>query len=162
MVDWLNNSEKVVLPERLLYITSALIFTYIVLFVLNMLGYLPQLWIMVLVIYFLVYISNQKKISKIVEDSSELESQLKKFSALVILTGQYSFVKQPHLNGFLSVFRKGDQSAAHELKDLQSTISALLVRSNPLIGIVLNILMPYDIYFCLKLIKIKSRWENSM
>jgi ABC-type multidrug transport system fused ATPase/permease subunit len=162
LVDWLNNSEKVVLPERLLYITSALIFTYIVLFVLNMLGYLPQLWIMVLVIYFFVYISNQKKISKIVEDSSELESQLKKFSALVILTGQYSFVKQPHLNGFLSVFRKGDQSAAHELKDLQSTISALLVRSNPLIGLVLNILMPYDIYFCRKLIKIKNNIRENI
>lgn len=156
IIDWLNTSESVMLPGRLLYIASTLIFTYIALFVLNLLGYLPQIWLFVFVLYFFVYISNQKKISKIVEDSSELESQLKKFSALVLFTGQYSFKNKPKLNEFLNVFKEGNQSAAHELKELQNIISALLIRANPFVGIVLNILFPYDIYFCLKLIKIKK------
>ena len=162
IVNWLQDSEKVILPGRLLIISSVLIFSYLVLFILNRLDIMPQIWLPVFVIYFFVYISNQKKISKIVEDSSELETQLKKFSALILMSEKFSFNKQPHLNEFMNVFRKGDQSAAKELKELQKVISALLVRSNPFIGIVLNILFPYDIYFCLKLIKIKNNIKENI
>ncbi|HMR41449.1 MAG TPA: hypothetical protein PKA90_13575 [Ignavibacteria bacterium] len=162
IVKWLQDSEKVMLPERLLIISSVLIFSYLVLFILNMTDLLPQIWLFVFVIYFFVYISNQKKISRIVEDSSELETQLKKFSALILLTEKYSFDKEPYLKEFMNAFRKGEQSAAKELKELQKVISALLVRSNPFIGIVLNILFPYDIYYCIKLIKIKNNIKENI
>ena len=162
IIEWLNNSEKIILSKQLLYISSALIITYLILFVLNMTGFISQIWIPVFVIYFFIYSSNQKKITEIVEDSSELESQLKKFSALVLLTEKYTFNKQPHLNEFLNLFKKGNQSAAHELKELQKIISALLVRENPLVRLVLNIIFPYDIYFCLKLLKIKNEIRKNI
>lgn len=162
IIEWLNNSEKIILSKQLLLISSALIISYSVLFILNMAGLIPQIWIPVFVIYFFIYSSNQKKITEIVEDSSELESQLKKFSALVLLTEQYSFNRQPHLNEFLNLFKKGNQSAAHELKELQKIISALLVRENPLVRLVLNIIFPYDIYFCLKLLKVKNEIRKNI
>lgn len=156
ILQWIKNSENIELPKWLLPAASVLIFTYISLFILSAFEILPSYWILVFAFYFLIYSANQKKIGKIIEESSELENQLKKLTSLIVYVENYSFKRYKYLENFLVIFSDKKDSAAEKLKALQKIISALLIRENPIIRIIVNIVFPFDIFYSLKLIKIKS------
>jgi len=156
ILQWIKNSENIELPKWLLPAASVLIFTYISLFILSAFEILPSYWILVFAFYFLIYSANQKKIGKIIEESSELENQLKKLTSLIVYVENYSFKRYKYLENFLGIFSDKKDSAAEKLKALQKIISALLIRENPIIRIIVNIVFPFDIFYSLKLIKIKS------
>ncbi|MBK8553705.1 MAG: hypothetical protein IPL53_22705 [Ignavibacteria bacterium] len=159
--DWITGSENIQLPKWLLPASSVII-SYILLFVFNSLDLIPSVWILVFMVYFLIYSANQKKIGKIIEESVELESQLKKLTSLIVYIEKHSFEKYPELNSFMNIFKKGKESAASELKSLQKIISALLIRENPIFRIVLNVVFPYDIYYSKKLITVKSDIQKNI
>ena len=153
---WIKNSGNIELPVWLLPAASVLIFTYISLFILSAFEILPSYWILLFAFYFLIYSANQKKIGKIIEESAELENQLKKLTSLVVYVEKNSFSNYKNLEEFLSVFSDKKDSAAEKLKELQRIISALLIRENPIIRIIVNIIFPFDIFFSRKLVSIKS------
>ncbi len=153
---WIKNSGSIELPKWLLPAASILIFTYIMLFFLSVFEILPSYWILVFAFYFLIYSANQKKIGKIIEESAELENQLKKLTSLIVYVENYSFKRHKNLNDFLGIFSYKKDSAAEKLKSLQRIISALLIRENPIIRIIVNIVFPFDIFYSKKLIKVKS------
>ncbi len=156
ILSWIKDSGNVALPVWLLPAASFLIFTYIPLFILSAFEIIPSYWILVFALYFLIYSANQKKIGKIIEESAELENQLKKLTSLIVYTEKYSFNKYENLKEFLSVFSDKKDSAAEKLKELQRIISALLIRENPIIRIIVNIVFPFDIFFSNRLVSIKS------
>lgn len=159
---WVRNSELTELPTWLLPISAVLIFTYIVLFLLSSADLIPSYWILIFAAYFLIYSANQKKIGKIIEESSELGNQLKKLTSLIVYVEKYSFEKYKHLDDFLKIYSKREDSAAEQLKYLQKIISALLIRENPVLRIILNIIFPFDIFYSLKLIKVKSSVSSNI
>jgi DNA mismatch repair ATPase MutS len=59
-------------------------------------------------------------------------------------------------------FKEGSESAAKELQDLQKIISRLLIRENPIVRIIVNIIFPYDIFFAGKLIHVRSGIEENI
>jgi hypothetical protein len=158
---WIRNSEIIELPNWLLPLSSVLIVAYIILFLLSSADMISSYWILIFAFYFLIYSANQKKTGKIIEESAELENQLKKLTSLIVYVEKYSFKKYKHLNEFLNIFSEKDDSAAEQLKELQNIISALLIRENPVIRLILNIVFPFDIFYSLKLIKVKSSISNS-
>jgi len=162
ILSWIKNSGNIELPVWLLPAASVLIFTYISLFILSAFEILPSYWILVFAFYFLIYSANQKKIGKIIEESAELENQLKKLTSLVVYVEKYSFSNYKNLEEFLSIFSDKKNSAAEKLKELQRIISALLIRENPIIRIIVNIIFPFDIFFSLKLVSVKSDIRNNI
>ncbi|MDQ3022659.1 MAG: hypothetical protein M3R36_19155 [Bacteroidota bacterium] len=162
ILDWVKNSSAVELPNWLLPVTSILITTYFILFILNILELSGSIYLLVFLIYFFVYSSQQKKLSKVIEESIELENQLKKFTALIIYIDKYSFEKSPDLEFFIKPLQSAEDNAAGKLKSLQKIISKLLIRENPIVRLIVNILFPYDIFFCKKLIKVKSEIETDI
>ena len=159
---WIKNSGNIELPVWLLPAASVLIFTYISLFILSAIEILPSYWILVFAFYFLIYSANQKKIGKIIEESAELENQLKKLTSLIVYVEKYSFSRYKNLEEFLNIFSDKKDSAAEKLKELQRIISALLIRENPIIRIIVNIVFPFDIFFSLKLVRVKSDIRNNI
>ncbi len=164
--DWIKNSSITEpgpeIPGWLLPAASILIAVYITLFILSIIGLAGSAWFIFFLIYFLIYSSAQKKISKAIEESVSLESQLKKFTSLIIYIEKYSFGKCPNLKNFLKTLTEPEENAAGKLRNLQEIISKLLIRENPVIRIIVNVIFPYDIYFCKKLIRVKSEIENDI
>ncbi|MEO8664746.1 MAG: hypothetical protein ABI462_04550 [Ignavibacteria bacterium] len=156
ILEWVYKSSVINLPAWLLPVSSALILTYITLFILNIFDISGSLWLVFFLAYFFVYSSHQKRIGKVIEESLELESHLKKFTALINFIEKRSFKDQPYLGNFLRTFREGNESAAKKLNSLQKIISALIIRENPIIRLIVNIFFPYDIFYCLRLIKVKD------
>ena len=156
IIEWIKNSENIEISPWLFPVSSALILIYISLFMLNIAGIIPQVWIIFLLIYFSIYISFPKDKGKIIEQAIDLEKQLKKFTILISYIETNSFKNYPELNNFLSGFTSGVDGAASKLKSLQKIISALLIRENPLIRLLLNFIFPYDLFYCKKLLEIKK------
>lgn len=156
IINWTKNAEATVLPGWILPLSVVLISGYIIMFILSNADLIPSYWILFFGTYFLIYSANQKKISKIIEESAELENQLKKFTSLIVYVENYSFEKFEHLNKFTEIFRDNENSAAGQLLKLKKIMSALLIRENPLIRLIVNILFPFDIYYSMKLSEVKN------
>lgn len=157
ILDWIKKSKSVDIPSWPLPVMSLLIVAYISSFIMNTLD-MPagSYWFLFFLAYFIINLSYKRKFSEIIDDAIELEKNLKKFTALINYIGKYSFNEYPNLKNFLHQFSGKESNAAIKLNQLQRIISFLLIRENPIIGIVVNLVFPYDIYFCKKLIKLKT------
>ncbi len=163
LLDWIKKSRDVDIPGWLLPLMTVLISSYVTLFILSMLSLIESpYWILLLIIYFVINISYKKKLSITIDGAIGLEKNLKKLSALINHISKHSFNAYPALKNFLNVFSGKGKNAADKLESLQKTISLLLVRENPVIGIIVNLVFPYDIYFCKKLIKQKKEVEKNI
>jgi len=160
ILKWIEKSSNEKLPDWLLPVTTILILAYLTLFILNIVGVMGSSWLAVFLIYFFLYSSFQKKIGTIVEESAELENQFKKFSILITYVEKFSFNNLPNLKKFLEPFTGNDASA--KLKKLHKVITALLVRENPIVRLIVNIFFPYDIFFCRRLQSIRSEIEKDI
>jgi DNA mismatch repair ATPase MutS len=96
----------------------------------------------------------------LVEESSGLENQFKKFSILITYIEKLSYNNSPNVKKFLSPFT--ENNAPLKLKKLQKVITALLIRENPIVRLVVNIFFPYDIFFCKKLLALKYEMEKDI
>ena len=162
ILEWITSSSTEALPKWLFPAAGLLIVCYVILFILGTIGTTGSLWLAVLIAYFFIYSMHQKKINKLFEDAVELETHLKKFTALILYIDKFSFEKKPALKEFMSVFKNENNRAANQLRKLQKVISALLVRENPVIRIIVNIVFPYDIFYSNKLVEIKSEIEKNI
>lgn len=162
IINWIKKSEASRLPGWLLPVSSILITAYILLFLANEFFSIGSFWILIFAVYFLIYSSFQKKISKITESASELDYNLEKVSALIGLIQKYKFTNSPSLKKFLDMFLGDSSNASEKLRKLQRNISALLLRENPVIRIIVNIVFPYDVFFCNRLIRVKDDVQHEI
>lgn len=160
ILNWLGKSTIEKIPEWLLPVASVLIIIYLTLFILNLAGIIGSGWFAVFLIYFFLYSSFQKKISKIVEESAVLENQFRKFSILITYIEKFSFSDSPAMKKFTEQLRANN--ASDKLKRLQKIIAALLIRENPIVRLIVNIFFPYDIFYCRKLQTLKSEIEKDI
>ena len=163
ITSWIENTADENLPGFILPLSFALTVIYVTLFILSVTVITPSVWLPFLMLYFLIYLSVSKKSGRIISECSDLENHIRKFSILIYTISGFKFRNSPALNSFL-VNSFGDKSgdrdlykAAEELRSLEKITSALLLRENPVLRILLNVLFPYDIYFCRKLVRLKSR-----
>jgi len=156
ILSWLSDSIEERLPNWLFPVSIVLILIYLTLFILGILNLGISGWFIVFIIYFFLYSSNQKKISKIADESAELEHQFKKFSFLISYIAGFNFKNSPGLNEFVNSSFGNKTGTLTKLKNLQKITSALSLRENPVARLLLNIIFPYDVFYCNKLIKLKS------
>lgn len=154
---WTKKSGSIDIPSWLLPVMSVLIGAYIFSFVLSTFDITAgRYWLLFFIAYFFIRLSYNSKFRLIINDALELEKNLKKLTALINYIGKYSFSHYPNLKIFLNEFSGTERNALIKLNQLQRIISFLLIRGNPVIGIIVNLVFPYDIYFCKKLIKLKT------
>jgi DNA mismatch repair ATPase MutS len=162
ILGWLQTSEDDYIPGYVLPVSAILILLYAVLFITGTLELTGSVWLIPFLIYFFIYSSQKKKLDKIAEDSSELESQFRKFTSLIYFISDFAPVKSIYLKEFLESSFGSSTHARENLKSLQKITSAFLLRENAVARLVLNLIFPFDIYFSLKLIKIKSSLKENI
>lgn len=162
IISWLSYSANGNLSSWLFPVSLTLVGLYIALFSLYVMEIIHGAWVIPFIIYFFIYSSYKKKIDKEIEDAVELENQIKKFSLIILSIKNFTFVSSPLLQKLLSDLIKEENGAAYKLMSLQKLISALLIRENPLIRIILNILFPYDLFFGKRLIKLRSELASDL
>jgi hypothetical protein len=144
LVSWLSQ----VYPDRRLkaLFIIGLLFCALnaALFLLNLLGILPPVWPFTLAAYGLFYFSNAGTVTPFLSAVVDLDRELGKFSAIISLLERYPLARQPHLACLCAIFRPPQNQPSAELSRIRWVTAGVGVRSNPILGFLVNLVLPWD------------------
>ena len=119
----------------------------LILFVLNLTGQLPAYWIVSLALYFIFYNVNAGQFRPIFESMVNLEGELSKFRPLLGFLEVYPLGSKPKLLGLLAPLREGKRRPSNQLRKVQLATAGIGLRMNPVVGLLVNLILPWDFAF---------------
>ncbi len=133
-----------------LTVAALLALSNVVLFLLNGAGWLPPLWIATFVAYAAVTLWQMRGEESLFERAAALEDALAVLVAVSRRLETRSFAGQPHLSDLLKPFRSANKPSAR-LRQAARLAVAASVQKNFMLSILLNTLLPWDIFIAYRL-----------
>jgi hypothetical protein len=147
LVRWLNShsGEKHLSTSLILLFGLALL--NLVLFILNAAGFIPPYWIPSLLLYATIYISKYRTLSNLFQEAYHLSETLDKFRAVLVYLEKYPYPRKGRLSHLCRHFWDASPPPSGLLRRLSMVASAASLQGNPFVWILLNTLMPWDLFF---------------
>jgi hypothetical protein len=144
LLDWL----EIRLPEGrlgfLLVLASVFTLTNGILLILDAAGKAPTLWPFSFGLYLLFYFANLKSIAPFLEAVVDLDRELEPFGSLFRFLERFSLKEGSRVAQLCAVFRDPADPPSHFLRRVKAITAAVGVRANPVAGLMLNLLSPWD------------------
>lgn len=150
LLAYLRNSKVVnyILP---LSILGSLSILNIVLLLLYMTGILAPYVIISFVLYLVIYNFNSEKISGLYHESHQIEKQLSRFHPVLHFLENYDYRSEDNLKSFCKSYWSSDYSPSKYVKGIIRIAGAASSQQSEIIWVLLNFLVPWDLYFAQKL-----------
>jgi hypothetical protein len=146
LLRWLD----VEFPARRLkgLLLAATLFTLLnaALFLAYIAGWLPAYWIYTLILYMVFYFANSGAVSGFLEAVVELDEELGKFRPVLRFLETYPYGRRQNLRQLCAPFCS-DEPPSRQLRRIRWVTAAVGLRSNPLLGLLLNAVLPWDFLF---------------
>ncbi len=152
LVAWIQpdvGKASLLTTVRLLALLAALNIT---LFVLNLFGLAPAIWPIVFLLYLGVMISKYGQIATAWDELQELEKALLRFRRVFQYLEARRYGNTPGLAKICEPFTDKAQRPSAELKRLGRLASALGLRTNALLWLLIHAFVPWDFYFSHRLL----------
>jgi ABC-type multidrug transport system fused ATPase/permease subunit len=162
IVNWLNNIETKKTSLLLLLTASALILSSAILFVLFSLGLITAVWLFPFVLYLIFYMWFSKRTEELFKSTELIDDELNKVRILFEHIENIPLSNRNEVRKFLSPIFKNEQRPSLLLKRLEKLSEMIAARGNPFIKIILNILMPWDVYLSIRLFKCRDEIKNNL
>lgn len=162
LVDWLNKKNASETLRKLLVRMVALISLTWSLFFFSDFLPLPNLWLGVWLIYLVLYtrISNQYT-GELFQDATFLADRLDVLNIVFGFLENGRFSNQPAIKALCAPFLNPLDRPSRHIRRLQRVMIGVGLRQNPLLGLILNLVFPWDLLFATLLTqqqeKLKSR-----
>lgn len=155
LVQHLKNSEEVNywLPLSILGTLSVL---NIVLLGFYLAGIIDPYVIFTFVLYLVIYNFNSEKIAGLYKESYQIEKLLSQFNAVLHFLETNDYESSSKLKKFCSPFWSGDYSPSKYVNRIIRIAGAASSQQSEIIWVILNFLMPWDLYFSQKLSSYKQ------
>ena len=155
LVDWIEQSgSKNLLPTLILLTILAVLNLICVWLWLEEL--IPRIWPLVFLIYVAASLLNQSKIASVWGELQDLEKALTHFKAVFRYLESRCYHNTPGLAEICSPFGEEGKQPSVEIRKLGRLAAALGVRTNPLLALLFNVLVPWDFYFSYRLELVKK------
>src|SRR5690349_11290328 len=155
LVDWIEQSgSKNLLPTLILLTILAVLNLICVWLWLEEL--IPRIWPVVFLIYVAASLLNQSKIASVWGELQDLEKALTHFKAVFRYLESRCYHNTPGLAEICSSFGEEGKQPSVEIRKLGRLAAALGVRTNPLLALLFNVLVPWDFYFSYRLELVKK------
>lgn len=109
-----------------------------------------------LLVYASVYLLNLGKISPALDEAATLEQTLQQFANGFGYLERYGYRRRPLLAQLCAPFLDAEHRPSAQLRRVGRVVSALGVRANPLLWLLLNLVVPWDLYFYRRLNRCKA------
>lgn len=162
IVNWLNNIETKKTSLLLLLLASALILSYAILFVFFSLGFITAVWLFPFVLYLIFYMWFSKRTEELFKSTELIDDELSKVRILFEHTENIPLSNRNEVRKFLSPIIKNEQKPSLLLKRLEKLSGMIAARGNPVIKIILNVLMPWDVYLSMRLLKCRDEIKDNL
>ncbi|HSL52778.1 MAG TPA: hypothetical protein VK868_00225 [Pyrinomonadaceae bacterium] len=155
LVDWIQQGgpKQSLLPTLLLL--TALAVLNVICVLLWYYELIPRIWPLVFLIYVAASLLNQAKIATAWSELQELEKALTHFKAVFRYLESRCYQNTPGLAEICSPFGEEGKQPSVEIRKLGRLAAALGVRTNPLLSLLFNALLPWDFFFSYRLDLVK-------
>jgi hypothetical protein len=156
LVDWIEQSEpnKSLLPT-LLVLTILAVLNLICIW-LWLEDLIPRIWPLVFLIYVAVSLLSRSKTAAAWDELQDLEKALTHFKTVFSYLESRCYQNTPGLAEICAPFGEEGKQPSVEIRKLGRLAAALGVRTNPLLALLFNVLVPWDFYFSYKLEGVKK------
>ncbi len=162
LLKWLSMPYPTEKIKLLLPISSIIILVNIILFMLNLLGYVPPYWIITLTLYAIFYFSNQKNIQSFLEAVVIFDAELGKFKKILDYIEHFRYDDKQALAQLCSPLIDHTNPPSKILHKIKWVTAAVGMRSNPILTLLLNIIFPWDFYFSWVISKYQKDLSDQM
>lgn len=156
IVDWLVEES----PPRLtpwVWGLGGLALVNLGLAVLYALGHLPPWWAATLLAYLVLYTYKHREARNLFADAYQLERVLRHLRAVLIYLENFPYGRTPHLAKLCEPYwRAADSRPSASLRKIVRIAGAAGVQQSHLLGFLVNILVPWDLFFANRLNRYKA------
>jgi hypothetical protein len=155
LVDWIERSGSKNLLPTLILLTILAVLNLICVW-LWLEEVIPRIWPLVFLIYVAASLLNQSKIASVWGELQDLEKALTHFKAVFRYLESRCYHNTPGLAEICAPFGEEGKQPSREIRKLGRLAAALGVRTNPLLALLFNVLVPWDFYFSYRLELVKK------
>jgi len=155
LLQYLKSSDEVNYSAPL-FMLGGLAALNIILGALYFAGVLAPYVIFTFVLYLVIYNFNSEKISGLYEESHQIEKLLTQFNAVLHFLETYQYSSDSKLKEYCRPFWDSDYSPSKYVKRIIRIAGAASSQQSEVIWVLLNFLMPWDLYFAQKLSSYKQ------
>lgn len=145
-----------------LTILGSLAASNIVLVILFLAGVLPPYFFFTFILYLTIYSLNSNKIKGLFDSAYQIEKLLSRFSSLLIYLESFPYRENSRLKEFCSMYHQADTRPSRFLRRIIWLASAASSQSSELLWALLNLLMPWDLYFSYRLNRYKAELKGPL
>jgi len=160
LVNWLSDLPDTGSLRTAVIICAVLAPINIALFGLFLVGLLPPLWIGSFFIYVMVAFSQRRFTAHVFDEALKLSTSLEKLSSVLDFLESYNYRKKEHLWKLCQ--RIVDDKPSRHLRKVTWLVAAASMNNNPLLVLVLNALVPWDMYFAYRLEQRKADLADNL
>ncbi|MEQ9091671.1 MAG: hypothetical protein RIE52_11310 [Balneola sp.] len=159
MLDWLRLPKKTgfILPLLIMIVLSV---SNITLGILALIGTLSSVYV---VISFVSYLTALKftgdKVKGLFDAAFQMEKLLGSFSNILSHVERFKASDEKEISQFLKVYQKEDEKPSVILKKVRRFAIAASVQKNQVLGPLINLVIPWDLYFSMRLENLKEELE---
>lgn len=161
LINWLEQSSKASFPG-LLALMGGLAAANWTLGILSLLGILPPFYFFTFVAYLVIYSLNSDKVSGLYDSAYQIEKLLSRFSTILIYLEEFSYPKGSKLEIFCAPYLQEDTRPSKFLKKIIRLAAAASSQQSEIVWAILNLLVPWDLYFAHKLNQYKSELKDPL
>lgn len=151
IINWLESNIETRSLKPLLLILGSLAAANITLFLLFSFDLVPALWMITLAIYAGVYLFAYRDLKDAFSQTQHLSTALDKFRAVLIYLETYRYPPDSSLHQLCQPFWQADRRPSAYLRRISLLTSAISISGNPVVWLLLNALVPWDVFFTYRL-----------
>ncbi|MBE0699686.1 MAG: hypothetical protein IH586_22400, partial [Anaerolineaceae bacterium] len=152
---WLEKSSEAASLRPLLITLGIFALANMTLYGLNALGLIPPIWIGTIVIYLGLQSFKYRESSEVFNQAYELGRQLGQLRPILAELETYPYAQGSLLEKITLPITQSSQRPSTALRQISQIISAASLRNNPFLVLILNLLVPWDIFFVYQLERYK-------
>ena len=127
-------------------VASVLVAANIALVAMYLLANLPPYWLITLLLYFAFYLFNAEALNTVLSALVRVDTELDKFGAIIKYL-ENSKLGHAGLAQLCAPFRDPRHSPSAQMRRIKMASFGVGLRSNPVLGLVLNLILPWDFLF---------------
>jgi hypothetical protein len=162
LIEWLQHYGAAQSVRPVLLFLTFLAAADAAVFTLVALQLLPVYFTGIFLAYLVIVFFKQVQVKKAYTDALSLESTLRELQAVFHHLESWSYAKAPELSKLCAPFLEPELRPSAQLKSISRVISAMSVRSNPVVWLLLNAVAPWDFFFVHRLNRCKAELSSSL
>ncbi|HEX9616574.1 MAG TPA: hypothetical protein VGA03_04110, partial [Anaerolineales bacterium] len=132
------------------------------LFLLALLGGAPAYWIISLTVYAAAYLWVYRDLSEVFSQAQHLSDTLDRFRAVLAFLENYPYEPESRLARLCAPFWQAGQRPSRYLRRIAWIASAASLQGNPVVWLLLNGLVPWDLFFAYQLQRYKAAMRGQL